>query len=256
MRSSDGLQRLALMACGALLLAGCAGDAGQLAYRQRLEAGIEAPQDMVRYRTPDLERQHMVASAQDYLPQAASPLDVKLLQAAAQGQVADLKTLLADGAHEDARRELHAFKGLAATLGATALSKVAAQAESALLRHGQVFEAASLMAPVATMLQTVAPELESVAARLVSDALPKDNSNRTGEIDRKAFTEALQALLQALQAGDMEAMVLHANLHQLLANSSSREWDRELEPLDAAMADLELQRGALECELLLRQLTS
>ncbi len=164
--------------------------------------------------------------------------------------------MLADGAHEDARRELHAFKGLAATLGATALSKVAAQAESALLRHGQVFEAASLMAPVATMLQIVAPELESVAARLVSDALPKDNSSRTGEIDRKAFTEALQALLQALQAGDMEAMVLHANLHQLLANSSSREWDGELEPLDAAMADLELQRGALECELLLRQLTS
>ena len=181
---------------------------------------------------------------------------IRKFLADAQHLEARVGAMLADGARDDARRELHAFKGLAATLGATALSKLAAQAESALLGHGQVFEADKLMLPVATMLQTVTPELESVAARLVSDALPTDNSTSTAEIDRKAFSEALRALLQALQAGDMEAMVLHANLHQLLANSSSRNWDRELEPLNAAMADLELQRGALECESLLRQLTS
>ena len=102
MPSSDGLQRLVLVAIGALLLGGCAGDAAQLAYRQRLEAGIETPEEMVRYRTPDLERQRMVASAQDYLPQAASPLDMQLLQAAAQGRTADMKALLAEGAHVNA----------------------------------------------------------------------------------------------------------------------------------------------------------
>lgn len=101
MPSSSSLLCLAVVGL-ASLVGGCARDAGQLAYRQRLEYGIETPEDMQRFRTPDLERQQRVASAQDYVAQLASPLEMQMMQAAAQGNATEVKAALAQGARVNA----------------------------------------------------------------------------------------------------------------------------------------------------------
>jgi hypothetical protein len=59
----------------------------------------------------------------------------------------------------------------------------------------------------------------------------------------------LKDLLTALQASDMAAMELHAQLRQSLDASLAPA----MEPLDAAMAELEFDIAAAACEKLVRQ---
>jgi HPt (histidine-containing phosphotransfer) domain-containing protein len=159
-----------------------------------------------------------------------------------------LKGLLDSGSREDAKRELHAFKGLAATLGAPALSELAAKAEHSLADQPRTF-IDGLLADMERQLESVLPDMESVAATLAPAAAAGDHGKSNGG-DKSAIAAGLQSLLKALKASDMEAMVLHAELRQKVDNSLAQD----MVPLDNAMAELELDAAAVECEQLLQQL--
>jgi ankyrin repeat protein len=52
--------------CAVVQLSGCATAPAQLALRQRLEAGVQTPEDTLRFQTSREEQQQLVASAQDW----------------------------------------------------------------------------------------------------------------------------------------------------------------------------------------------
>lgn len=84
------------------LLSGCASQSYTpefLAYRQRLEGGFVAPEDIERFRVTPLQQQSLVASAQSPAMVAYANLDVALKEAAASGNLAEIKKLLNAGAH-------------------------------------------------------------------------------------------------------------------------------------------------------------
>jgi ankyrin repeat protein len=88
------------------LLVGCAMSPDELAYRNRLDLGITAPQDIVRFRIPPTEQSALVAAASDYRIQYANAVDLDLMQAATAGDSERVKTLLSGGAQVNARDRL------------------------------------------------------------------------------------------------------------------------------------------------------
>jgi hypothetical protein len=95
-------------------------------------------------------------------------------------------------------------------------------------------------------LAEVLPALQSVAvqlggAREVSDGPPPASA-----------LPALHTLLQALQEGDMTALELHAELRPHIPAL----WAGWMAPLDAALAELELELAAVECEKLITLVTA
>lgn len=92
-----------LVTIGAVIwLTGCAMTPEQKAYRQRLELGVVAPQEVRRFRTPEQAQLRLSAAASDMLPVYARPLDRELIEAAGRGDSARIKQLLTAGAHANA----------------------------------------------------------------------------------------------------------------------------------------------------------
>jgi hypothetical protein len=106
-----------------------------------------------------------------------------------------------------------------------------------------------MLADIARHLETVLPDLESVMRALAPPANSTVAAISEGA-DKSAVAEGLQHLLKALQASDMEAMVLHAELRQKVDDAVAQK----MAGLDAAMAEMELDEAAVECERLLQQL--
>ena len=152
------------------------------------------------------------------------------------------------------KREWHSFKGLSATIGATALSALAVQCE----KRVQDLEPAVAEADTARLVALLAqqlPLLEAVARRLQGDlqhsvaqaADPAPQQEPAfGPAERAQWLVPFRALLQALQACDMEALELYAALCQRLGPAQAQA----LQALDLAMADLEFERAATECQKL------
>ena len=145
------------------------------------------------------------------------------------------------------KRDLHAFKGLSATLGAGALSELAAQAERSVndTSHNGHYQAA--VAALLELLEPTLPALREVAARLQSP--PAATVPVAARAPGAQWLKQLQCLWTALQASDMEAMEMHAALRQSVDGATAQA----LEPLDAAMADLEFEAAAVECAKLVDQ---
>ncbi len=96
--------------CAVVQLSGCAMAPAQLALRQRLEAGVQTPEDTVRFKTPREEQLQLVASAQDW-PQltatnsstsATATAGAALMKAASTGDLAATKAALLGGARVNA----------------------------------------------------------------------------------------------------------------------------------------------------------
>ena len=111
MPSSDALQalhfyRLAVAIGCAATLAGCAFNPlrtpAEVAARQRLEAGIETPEEALRFRTPERERQQLEAARSDFQPPLAGPEEWALWDAIAHTDPAAIKAALARGARVNA----------------------------------------------------------------------------------------------------------------------------------------------------------
>jgi PAS domain S-box-containing protein len=148
---------------------------------------------------------------------------------------------LSQGDAAAATRTLHSLKGLAATLGALGLAALAADAEKTVAGAAGSVRTDALLQDIARSLAEVLPGLQTVAAQLggareVSDGPPTASA-----------LPALHTLLQALQDGDMTALELHAELRPHVP----ARWADWMAPLDAALADLELELAAVECEKLI-----
>jgi len=156
-----------------------------------------------------------------------------------------LEQALQTGDLEQAQRELHAFKGLSATMGVQSLSELAARAEKLLQPPARLPEYQALLPQLWEGLAHFLPALESAATALVT--------TQAGTPQRQTLAASdmhlLKALLQALQLSDMVAMEIHASLRQGLDDALAGT----MEPLDAAMSDLEFDEAALACERLVRQ---
>ena len=173
----------------------------------------------------------------------------------AQAMCQRVTDLLARKERVNAKRELHSLKGLAATLGVRQLSRIAARAEKAV---DDVFAAPPLdllLQDLKKELGRVLPALQEVVERLgrapgAPDQVPSSDADPSALADglsQSAALGQLEELLRALRDSDMVAMDMHAAMRQHAGPTLAQL----MEPLDAAMADLEFERAAVECERLL-----
>jgi CheY-like chemotaxis protein len=160
--------------------------------------------------------------------------------------------LRANGAHDDVRRELHAFKGLAATMGVTALATLAASAEKLCMQAQPEAEFDAVFSQLCALTAETLPALKDVAQRLTAQTGSKfpQVSKAAAPARKQQTLQSLRGLLAALQASDMGAMEMHAALRQEVGDSLGSA----MEPLDAAMAELEFEAAAVECGKLVQQL--
>ena len=141
------------------------------------------------------------------------------------------------------KRELHSFKGLSATLGVTALSELAASAET--LAGVETAQPACAEATRALLegAQRLLPVLRTVARRLGAST-----ETQHGRALQNALpVQALRELLVALKAWDMRAMELHSALRAPAGSVLAAA----LSALDSAVASLDFDGAARECEKLL-----
>jgi PAS domain S-box-containing protein len=182
-----------------------------------------------------------------------------LLQRAVAAFVTDARLLpqrleqaLQQGVLDQVKRELHSAKGLAATVGATELSGLAAKAEQQVALAQGRDECLQAVAQFCRQLMAQLPALEAVALRLQgAQALPA--SARRAQPASEGERAQWQRLLAALQVSDMVALELHAELRQHMDALTDPQIDSTLEALDQAMAELDFDVAAAVCEKLVRQ---
>jgi CheY-like chemotaxis protein len=142
------------------------------------------------------------------------------------------------------KRELHAFKGLSATVGANILSQIAAQMERNCQSQPGAADQIQTVAELQESIDKHLPELEAaVAALLPPQPQPAEAAVPTS-MSSVAFVEQLTTLLTALHASDMGAMELYAALRQNFGDNFAEP----LQALDTAMADLDFAAAAQACE--------
>ncbi len=138
--------------------------------------------------------------------------------------------------------DLHAFKGLSATLGVVRLSALAARAEKRVQAARSPQACSKVLALLEARLAQVLPVLEEVAVRLATPA-PYEAPAAVAEL---VTLQQLKALLVALQASDMVAVEMYATLRLSLDQAL-------VQALNAAMDNLKFETAAAECEKLVRQ---
>ncbi len=173
--------------------------------------------------------------------------------------VSDLHTTLAQlsghasrGETQDTKHVLHTLKGLAATLGATALSAHAAKGEKHLAQEPTPTESANATQDVSVAIAAALPALEHLLTALQA-ASTSDQARQTAlapPFDSEALQAALTAMAQQLAAQDMEATQSMADLQQQFGAALGDQ----LEPLEAAMSDLDFDAALPLCRALLESL--
>ena len=178
-----------------------------------------------------------------------------LLQRSLTSFLAEARTLpqrLDSGMQSDDRaqvhRDLHAFKGLSATVGVAELSTLAARAEKLFQTDNAGEEYRTAVEQLETRLAQLLPMLDGVAARLAPSASPVATGSAHANLDGATLPQ-LKELLQALRASDMGTMELYARLRQSVDASLAPSMDG----LDEAMADLEFEKAVAECSNLVRK---
>jgi PAS domain S-box-containing protein len=146
-------------------------------------------------------------------------------------------------ARESAALELHTIKGVAATLGATALSCAAADAETIVksssdpgLIGAAISEVERLFAETCRLFQDVANELDALTAE----------AEGVADLDREMLVARLLELEVLLQAGNLRALQLY---HDLSPQFSTELHEQSL-PLDEAMGRLDFQKALELCRRL------
>ena len=156
---------------------------------------------------------------------------------------AELRALAEGGRAEELRSRCHTLKGLAGTLGASALASAAAQAERA-------FAAAPAAAAADEALGALLEAIGFAAAALRAVDAALDGAEPTGLAGPQAASgidETLAALRDRLASADMDALAL---LDRLRA-AHAEVLGEHLAPLDAAVAALDFERALALCEGLL-----
>jgi PAS domain S-box-containing protein len=161
-----------------------------------------------------------------------------------------LNRQLASGQTLEAGRSLHTLKGVAATLGATAVAAHAGAAERALadahtpaLRSSQADAAHTAMAA----LQAALPPMRTLLALLEADAATDRPAGVLALEDPAALHAALASLCTLLQNFDMGATEWVGRLRL----QASPVWDAQLQVLEDAVGTLDFERATPLCEQLL-----
>jgi len=155
------------------------------------------------------------------------------------------QTLTQGATPGDAKRVLHTLKGLAATMGAGALAAEAAIAEKAMAGVPTLEQCLAATDQACNAIILALPGLKVLLAALEHDHALADESGvgATMMLDRPALVNALLAMEPLLKAYDMESMNAMGQLQQLFGEALGDE----IEPLEAAMADLEFDKALPLC---------
>ena len=165
-------------------------------------------------------------------------------------QLADLKRQIEQQAYSDATRTAHTIKGLAATIGALALSITASDIETQLKQQHNTepgaLTANALTATLARLEQQfeqILPELAKVSPEdLPSQA---DTSGNTA-FDRVAFNIQLKALMQLLADDDMAATRIGNEIELAYGSALGARWTA----IAQAMNQLDFSAALSACLLL------
>ena len=151
----------------------------------------------------------------------------------------NLESNLKLGCHEAAAKELHTIKGVAATLGATALASATAAVETALRNNDLVNleelfqEIKRLFVETCQLFADVAEELDPESAAADADAM----------LDKETIIAGLEELETLLAAGNIKAVQLFENIRHGFGDGVSELTDN----LDNAMQRLDTDAAGELC---------
>ena len=169
------------------------------------------------------------------------------------GQLLGFAQGMAHGDSPDiAKRSLHTLKGLAATLGAMALSTEAASAERVMATNPTAELALATAQQAGSAIANALPGLQSLLDFLQKDHQEAGDAPGAGanpELDRPRLLAALQAMERLLEASDMESMNAMAELQQEFGLALGDE----VAALEAAMADLDFDGALPLCKALVQK---
>jgi CheY-like chemotaxis protein/nitrogen-specific signal transduction histidine kinase len=151
------------------------------------------------------------------------------------------------GERDELRRELHTLKGVAATVGVTALASVAGEAEAQLASGSPAVDEAECVARVAAAIDSAAASLA-----LLCDALDDGLGASTDTPADSPLTPADTALLTGLlrnvqvllQASDLDA----ANALQTLRSRLPAAAGPRFDALETAVESLEFESALSHCD--------
>jgi PAS domain S-box-containing protein len=168
---------------------------------------------------------------------------------AAQVLVVQVQGLLQQGDFPAAQRELHSFKGLAATVGARALSQLAAAAEKLASDPQRAHALSGPLALLQAEIHATSPDLRTLALRLQAVGGPQAASSADSKAHREALHLGLTELMELLRVSDLQAMEVHA----ALPREPNSAFEGDLSHLDEAMSDMDFEQALHQCELLLHK---
>ncbi|MBA3033620.1 MAG: response regulator [Gammaproteobacteria bacterium] len=148
-----------------------------------------------------------------------------------------------------AARELHTLKGLAGTLGASALADFARNAETAVKNGHDPATIATLPDRLDAKLDATLAVLASVAAQFAPDSAPAPAQPLVDSARLSAVLEALEALLANHNLRALDA-------HSALQQDFGTVLGAKLTPLDTAIARMDFTAALTASQVLRRSLTS
>jgi HPt (histidine-containing phosphotransfer) domain-containing protein len=154
---------------------------------------------------------------------------------------------------QEAARLMHTLKGLAATVGANALSRFAQETELKLKQGAVTGQAEEMVLQTRSAIETAAQTLQALVLKLASER-PQPSGARSAEsdvpLDPGQVCDDLTELLALLRQADMDAMKVYARL----AEQHGPALGAALTQLDNAMEALDFGEAARLCEDLVRRL--
>lgn len=217
----------------------------------------------------------------DHLPQASAPIDLRAenplidvdaavqrlggsrdffdqivlaFRAEAATQLGALRQQWGNNDRLGALRSAHTFKGLAATVGASALARLAAQTELAL--KSMDASTADGQANTAHLLQTLEVQFDRVLdeLRVISQPStpPPAELADADFAEAKPFADSLQSLCAMLKAGNMQAGTLCGEIRQ----THTRQLDARFDAMEDAINRLDFARALVHGTDLLGALRS
>ena len=165
---------------------------------------------------------------------------------------AQLSDHAAQGEAEAAMRLLHTLKGVASTMGASALSSEAALCEKQFTTGPGPAEVNATLRQASAAIIAARPGLVALLQTLQTTAIPGDEpgATQTAALDAGVLLVALCAMAGQLQNADMAATGAMTEIMRQFGNAL----DAQLQPMDDAVSALDFDRALGLCNALIREL--
>ena len=157
---------------------------------------------------------------------------------------------LAQGDNSGAVRALHTLKGLAATVGASALSREAAALEALCKTELTAAAQVNLRSRLDAIVVGSTAQLQAVLALYQGATEPTGNAGALSAADAAVTRQDLLLLRAMLERSDMQALEVFARLRPAVFATHGALWDT----LSAALAQLEFEDALAACNDLLSQI--